>query len=471
MVTQKNHGMTMRFFLWSAFYLNLFIFLTAIFLKMDLLIIVSVLFSLLLFLLQKRHQRINSMIHWFPENYPNGQSFYQYLKHVLTVKNLEMPLEKEDATLKTSIQFSPNPDFSIGEGVLHATHPVSIEDKDPRVKIGSSQSSNGYHGSIFNIDIPNSAILSNEMIAGLDLASGTGEFSFSIHHLELDRWKEGNIILKLPINKESVFCQEEKLIELFENISSKANVKAIEVVLDKIFASGYSLSEMMDRKNNAHFNNCADLLQFVLKLRSLSQGKPIGIRTGIGRNEELSGLCKAMQETGIYMDFITITGEVTVHANNASTEYVHPPKSTMSLEAAIAFSSMVLKKFQLDKEVRLIAAGEINNGFDMLKLMALGCNSCAGIKSSRFFSQISDDFIYDDPELIVKGNMLYYQRNILREAIQIMENAGFSTIEKIDPKMFFRRINRSSIKNLDEIYFKSGNYNNWGIKENFIHLN
>ena len=49
-------------------------------------------------------------------------------------------------------------------------------------------------------------------------------------------------------------------------------------------------------------------LQFVAKLRDLSGGKPVGFKLCIGEKSEFLSICKAMLETGIRPDFITVDG-------------------------------------------------------------------------------------------------------------------------------------------------------------------
>ena len=49
-------------------------------------------------------------------------------------------------------------------------------------------------------------------------------------------------------------------------------------------------------------------MEFIKKLRELSNGKPVGFKMCIGQKEEFINLCKEMIKTGIKPDFITIDG-------------------------------------------------------------------------------------------------------------------------------------------------------------------
>ena len=54
---------------------------------------------------------------------------------------------------------------------------------------------------------------------------------------------------------------------------------------------------------HSSFSTPVELLQFVQKLRELSQGKPVGFKLCIGHPWEWFGIAKAMQETGIRFDW------------------------------------------------------------------------------------------------------------------------------------------------------------------------
>ena len=49
-------------------------------------------------------------------------------------------------------------------------------------------------------------------------------------------------------------------------------------------------------------------MQFVSRLRELSEGKPIGIKLCVGHPAELAALVHAMLKTGIKPDFVTVDG-------------------------------------------------------------------------------------------------------------------------------------------------------------------
>ncbi len=56
------------------------------------------------------------------------------------------------------------------------------------------------------------------------------------------------------------------------------------------------------------FSDAPSLIQFIGRLRELSEGKPVGFKLCIGKASEFMELCEEMNKAGIYPDFITIDG-------------------------------------------------------------------------------------------------------------------------------------------------------------------
>src|SRR5262249_23054332 len=73
-------------------------------------------------------------------------------------------------------------------------------------------------------------------------------------------------------------------------------------------------SDAGDRRGSRHSNRQklpvagAAFRDFILLLRELSGGKPVGFKFSLGHPWEFFGICKAMLETGITPDFIVVDG-------------------------------------------------------------------------------------------------------------------------------------------------------------------
>ena len=66
--------------------------------------------------------------------------------------------------------------------------------------------------------------------------------------------------------------------------------------------------DVISPHKHSEFSSPGELLKFVEKLRSLSGGKPVGIKLCIGHPWEIIAIVKAMVQTEIYLDFITVDG-------------------------------------------------------------------------------------------------------------------------------------------------------------------
>ena len=219
------------------------------------------------------------------------------------------------------------------EGYEWMNHSIAAKnhndiDHHPTVKVGSSQCTQPYDCSIFNISAMSFGSLSSAAIRALNggakiggFAHNTGEGGISPYHLEL----EGDLIWQVGTgyfgcrDKEGNFSPS-----LFTKNASRPSVKMIEVKLSQGAKPGHggilpakkntkeiSLirnveqgTDVLSPPYHGAFNTPKGLLEFVAELRELSGGKPIGIKFCLGRKSEFVAICKAMQSTGIYLDYV-----------------------------------------------------------------------------------------------------------------------------------------------------------------------
>ena len=60
--------------------------------------------------------------------------------------------------------------------------------------------------------------------------------------------------------------------------------------------------------SHSEFSTPRQLVEFIERLRKLSGGKPVGFKLCIGHPWEFAAIVKAMVETGILADFVTVDG-------------------------------------------------------------------------------------------------------------------------------------------------------------------
>ncbi len=129
------------------------------------------------------------------------------------------------------------------------------------------------------------------------------------------------------------------------------------------------------------FSTPTGLLEFVDLLRKLSGGKPVGFKLCIGRKSEFLAICKAMLETGITPDFITVdggeggTGAAPVELTNS----VGTP-----LRDSLVFVHNALIGSGLRQQIRIIASGKAMSAFHLLRLLALGADTVNSARAMMF---------------------------------------------------------------------------------------
>ena len=123
------------------------------------------------------------------------------------------------------------------------------------------------------------------------------------------------------------------------------------------------------------------LLEFVARLRDLSGGKPVGFKLCVGVKSEFMSICKAMLETGITPDFITVDGAEggTGAAPVEFTDYMGLP-----INEGLAFVHSCLVGVNLRNRMHLIASGKVTNGFDMVTKLSLGADMCNAARAMMF---------------------------------------------------------------------------------------
>ena len=126
------------------------------------------------------------------------------------------------------------------------------------------------------------------------------------------------------------------------------------------------------------FDTPLEMMQFIVRLRELSGGKPTGFKLCIGHPWEWFAMVKAMLASGITPDFIVVDGSEggTGAAPVEFTDHVGSP-----LQEGLLLVHNTLRGAGLRGRIRLGCAGKVVSAFDIARMMALGadwCNSARG---------------------------------------------------------------------------------------------
>jgi len=397
--------------------------------------------------------------------------------------------KNEKQTVAFGMQANPStPGY---EWVAHTVYPVQLAEKDLRVWIGSDQCLQPYHASIYNIGAMSYGALSKTAITSLNegarlggFAHNTGEGGISAYHLQ-----GGDLIWQIGTGyfgcrdaqghfsamafRKNALRPQVKMIELKLSQGAKPGHGGIlpaaknteEIAAIRLVVPGTTVHSPT---RHAAFDNAEGLVQFLQLLRELSEGKPVGFKLCIGDKQEFIDICQAMATTGIVPDFITVDG---AEGGTGAASLEFTDHLGMPLYDALAFVKQTLDSFGLSREVKIIAAGKIITGFDILKVLSMGASAAYSARGMMMALGCIQALVCDsgrcpvgvatqDPSLY-KGlhpadksvRVCNFHRKTIEATREIMEACGFDDISAIRPSKFFRRVSEQRTESFEQIYF------------------
>lgn len=286
--------------------------------------------------------------------------------------------------------------------LTHSVVPTQIQDTDFRVKIGGPDCRQPYDASLYNISAMSFGALSANAILALNngarmggFAHDTGEGGISKYHTQ----GGGDIIYEIGSGYFGCRDSQGKFSQaLFAKQALNPQVKMIEVKLSQGAKPGHGgmlpASKITPEISEARgipmgedcispayhdaFSTPIQLLEFIEKLRNLSDGKPVGFKLCIGHRREFMCIVKAMVETGITPDFIVVDGK---EGGTGAAPLEFANRVGMPMLEGLTFVHNVLRGAGIRDRIKIGAAGKIVSGFDIARALALGadwCNSARG---------------------------------------------------------------------------------------------
>ena len=377
------------------------------------------------------------------------------------------------------------------EWLNHSLAPTTCNKDDLRVEFGGSACTQPYSASSLNISAMSFGALSRNAVMALNRGAKLGQFAHNTGEGGLSRWHleyGGDLIWEIGTGYFGCRnSQGEFDAGLFAENARRDTVKMIELKLSQGAKPGHGgllpaskvTREIADIRHvplgedvispptHSAFNAPTGLLEFVAKLRELSGGKPVGFKLCVGDKREFLGICKAILETGIVPDFITVdgaeggTGAAPVELTNSV---------GMPLRGALHFVHNALRGIGVRDQLRIIAAGKVFSAFHMLRLMALGAdtvNSARGmmlalgcIQSRRCNTDKCPTGIttqnpsrYKQLDVTDKGmRVANYHRATIQALVELLNILGLCGLKDVRPRHINRRINQEVVMSYEQIY-------------------
>ncbi len=377
------------------------------------------------------------------------------------------------------------------EWINHSLAPLDIVKEDPRVLFGSKDCTKPYSCSAFNISAMSYGALSKNAIMALNkgaqeggFAHNTGEGGLTQYHLK----HKGDLIWQVGTGYFGCRDQGGNFDdELFKEKSRLDSVKMIEIKLSQGAKPGHGgilpaakltkeISEIrgvpmgkdvVSPAAHSTFSTPKGLLEFVKRLRDLSGGKPVGFKLCIGNKSEFLGICKAMIETGIKPDFITVDGGEggTGAAPIEMTNSVGTP-----LRDGLIFVNSALFGAGVRDEIKIIASGKVFSAFHLLRLIALGADTVNSARGMMFAlgcihsrscntdecpTGIATQDPYRNAALVVNKKstrVANFHRATVANLCELLAAAGLEHMEDLQPEHIQRRVHGTVVKSYAQLY-------------------
>ncbi len=377
------------------------------------------------------------------------------------------------------------------EWITHSMAPTTIASDDMRTRIGGKDCTQPYDISLFNISAMSFGALSANAILSLNkgarmggFAHDTGEGSISKHHLV----HGGDIIWEVASGYFGCRTADGRFDpDKFEQNARLPSVKMIEIKLSQGAKPGHGgvlpgpkvTPEIAEARgvpvgvdcvspaSHSAFSTPTELLDFIVQLRTLSGGKPVGFKLCIGHPWEWFAIAKAMNERQILPDFIVVDGS---EGGTGAAPLEFSDHLGMPMREGLSLVHNTLVGLGLRDSIKLGASGKIVSAFDMACAMALGadwCNSARGFMFAVGCIQAQTchtghcptGVATQDPirqmALVVSDkservkNFHHHTLEALRELLQA---AGLHSPDEIHPAMINKRVSLTEISTLEDLY-------------------
>jgi glutamate synthase domain-containing protein 2 len=291
------------------------------------------------------------------------------------------------------------------EWLGHSMAPNEKAPEDWRVAVGSSQCKAPYSAALLNISAMSFGSLSANAIMALNKGAALGGFYHDTGEGGLCRYHRshgGDLVWEIGSGyfgcrdgwgqfdpakfADTARIDQVKMVEIKLSQGAKPGhggvLPAAKVSKEIAEARGVPQGQdCISPAAHSTFSTPIELLEWAAKLRELSGGKPVGAKFCVGQPHEVFALMKAMLETGIRLDFITVdgaeggTGAAPVELSNSM---------GMPLREGLILVRNALVGCGLKGETRIASAGKVHSGAGMAKNFALGADWCNAARAFMF---------------------------------------------------------------------------------------
>jgi glutamate synthase domain-containing protein 2 len=378
------------------------------------------------------------------------------------------------------------------EFIGHSTRPAPKGDPTSfRILIGGDQCAQPYSSSVFNISAMSFGALGAAAIRALNkgaklgnFSHDTGEGSISPYHREFG----GDIVWEVASGYFGCRTSEGKFDpDRFAAQARTDQVKMIEIKLSQGAKPGHGGilpaekvsaeiaatrgvpmgADCVSPSRHSAFSTPLELMDFIVQLRQLSGGKPVGFKLCLGHPWEFMAIVKAMLESGERPDFIVVDGAEggTGAAPVEFTDHIGTP-----MREGLLLVHNTLVGAGLRDKIRIGVAGKIITAFDLASVLAIGADWANAARGFMFAlgcvqslhcntNRCPTGVATQDPTrqrgLVVedKAQRVHnFHRNTLRALSEMLAAAGLQHPRELSPHHLVRRVSVTEVKTFSEMH-------------------
>lgn len=378
------------------------------------------------------------------------------------------------------------------EWLSHSIVPKESAPEFWRTRIGGPDCLQPYDAALLNVSAMSFGSLSGRAVEAMNLgakigsfAHNTGEGSISKYH----RKHGGDLIWEIGSGYFGCRADDGSFDrEQFRDNAVGDQVKMIEIKLSQGAKPGHGgvlpgekvTREIAEARGvepgktvvsppaHSTFSTPIEMLEWIAELRGLAGGKPVGFKLCVGMPHEVMALGKAMLETGITPDFITVDG---AEGGTGAAPLELSNSVGMPLREGTIWIRNMLVGTGLKSRVKVATAGKIHSGAQMAKSFAIGADYCNAARPFMFAAGcvqsmqchtghcptgVATQTQWRQRGLVVEDKaprVARFQRQTLHSLREITVAMGLEAPWDMRPRDMRERLNGAKSLPIDRIYF------------------
>ncbi|WP_421993480.1 FMN-binding glutamate synthase family protein [Qipengyuania sp.] len=377
------------------------------------------------------------------------------------------------------------------EWLSHSIVPKPDVPEHWRVVVGAGTCSQPYSSALLNISAMSFGSLSARAIEALNAGAALGGFAHNTGEGAISRYHRspgGDLIWELGSGYFGARRPDGNFDpDQFRDNARDAQVKMVEIKLSQGAKPGHGgvlpgakvTREIAEARGvpvgetvtspAAHpaFATPIEMLEWLVELRELSGGKPVGLKLCIGQPHELFAIGKAMLETGLHPDFITVDG---AEGGTGAAPLELSNSVGMPLREGQIMVRNMLIGLALKEKVKIAASGKLHSGAQLAKAFALGADWCNAARPFMFAlgcvqsmnchrgtcpTGVATQKAWRQRGLVVEDKaprVARFQRQTVHSLREIVVAMGLSSPWEITPHDMRERLNGARSDAIDRIY-------------------